>query len=135
MKPMRSTSAIALLRSSYLRPPKFIHSSCTQPENLRGIATIAIAGRSQLTLQRREATVHDQFEITQLALGQNDSGEGLGFSAELLLAGSIAGEQVLEDTTVGRVGHYERGSKNKDSTTFLILSRRIEVLFRKEEMG
>jgi hypothetical protein len=57
------------------------------------------------TLKRRETTVHDQLQITQLALLEHDSGEGLGLSGELSLAGSIAGEKVLEDTTVGCVGH------------------------------
>lgn len=57
------------------------------------------------TLKRRETTVHDQLEIAQLALSKDDSREGLGLGGELLLAGSIAGEQVLEDTTVGSVGH------------------------------
>lgn len=60
-----------------------------------------------LTLQRRETSVHDQFEITQLALSEGHSGERLGLSGELGLAGSIAGEKVLEDTTVRGVGHSE----------------------------
>lgn len=60
-----------------------------------------------LTLQRRETTVHDQLEITQLALREHNSGESLGLSDELVLARSIAGNQVLEDTTVGSVGHCE----------------------------
>lgn len=58
-----------------------------------------------LTLERRETTVHDQLEIAQLALGEHDGGESLGLGDKLLLAGSIAGEQVLQDTTVGSVGH------------------------------
>lgn len=58
-----------------------------------------------LTFQRRETTVHDQLQITELALGEHDGGEGLGLGGELLLARSIAGEQVLQDTTVGSVGH------------------------------
>jgi hypothetical protein len=45
----------------------------------------------ELTLQRRETTVHDQLEITQLALREHNSGESLGLSDELLLARSIAG--------------------------------------------
>lgn len=62
-------------------------------------------GRSSLTLQRRETAVHNQLQITQLTLSEYDSGESLGFSNELILAGSIAGDQVLEDTTMGSVGH------------------------------
>lgn len=72
---------------------------------------------ARLTLQRRETTVHDEFQIAQLALSQNNSREGLGLSAELLLAGSIAGKQVLEDTTVRSVGHCVRvykGTKKKE---------------------
>ena len=61
--------------------------------------------RRDLTLQRRETTVHDQLEIAQLALGEDDGGEGLGLNGELVVAGSIAGNQVLEDTTVRNVGH------------------------------
>lgn len=57
------------------------------------------------TFERRETTVHDQLEIAQLALGEHDGGESLGLSGELGLAGSIAGEEVLEDTTVGGIGH------------------------------
>jgi hypothetical protein len=60
-----------------------------------------------LTLQRRETSVHDQLKITQLALSEGHSGESLGLSGELDLAGSIAGEKVLEDTTVRGVGHSE----------------------------
>lgn len=63
--------------------------------------------RERLTLKRTEATVHDQLEITQLTLSQDDSGELLSLSGEFGLAGGIAGEEVLEDTTVGRVGHCE----------------------------
>jgi hypothetical protein len=59
----------------------------------------------ELTLQRRETTVHDQLEIAELALGEDDGGEGLGLGGEQVVAGSIAGEQVLQDTTVRRVGH------------------------------
>jgi hypothetical protein len=67
-----------------------------------------IAAKELLTLQRRETTVHDEFQITQLTLSEDNSGESLSLGAELLLAGSIAGEQVLEDTTVGSVGHCEK---------------------------
>lgn len=68
-----------------------------------------------LTLQRRETSVHDQLEIAQLALGERHSGESLGLSGELNLAGSIAGEKVLEDTTVRGVGHneYEKDLRKK----------------------
>jgi hypothetical protein len=59
----------------------------------------------QLTLQRRETTVHDQLEIAQLALGEDDGGESLSLGGEFVVTGSIAGEQVLEDTTVRSVGH------------------------------
>lgn len=66
-----------------------------------------------LTLQRRETSVHNQFEITQLALSEGHSGESLSLSGEIGLAGSIAGEKVLEDTTVRGVGHSEY-EKKKD---------------------
>lgn len=67
-----------------------------------------IAAKELLTLKRGETTVHDEFQITQLTLSEDNSGESLSLGAELLLAGSIAGEQVLEDTTVGSVGHCEK---------------------------
>lgn len=51
------------------------------------------------TLQRGEATVDDELEIAELALVQDDSGEGLGLSGELVAAGSIAGNEILQDTT------------------------------------
>jgi hypothetical protein len=60
---------------------------------------------AQLTLERRETTVHDQLEIAELALSKDDGGEGLGLGGELVVAGSIASEQVLQDTTVRSVGH------------------------------
>lgn len=59
------------------------------------------------TLKRTEATIHDQFEIAQLALREGNGGEGCGLGLELVVAGSIAGDEVLQDTTVGRVGHSE----------------------------
>lgn len=61
-----------------------------------------------LTLERGETTVHNQLQIAQLALREYNGGEGFSLGNELFLAGSIAGQQVLEDTTVGRVGHGER---------------------------
>lgn len=59
------------------------------------------------TLQRTEATVHNQFEIAELALGEDGGRERLGLSGQLVVDGSIAGEEVLEDTAVGRIGHIE----------------------------
>lgn len=67
-----------------------------------------IACGFQHTLQRRETTAEDQFQIAQLSLGQNDCWESLGLRSELVVAGRIAGEEVLEDTTVRSVGHCER---------------------------
>lgn len=60
-----------------------------------------------LTFKRREATVEDQLEITKLALGQDKSSERLGLSRELIVTRGIAGEQVLEDATVGRIRHFD----------------------------
>lgn len=60
------------------------------------------------TFQRRETTVEDELEIAQVALSQSEGGERLGLSEKLRLARSIAGEEVLEDTTVRRVGHDVR---------------------------
>jgi hypothetical protein len=64
-------------------------------------------------LKRRETTVHNQLKIAQLTLVKNDSRQSLGLSRELVVARGIAGEEVLEDTTVRRVGHCvcDRGMK------------------------
>lgn len=72
-----------------------------------------------LTLQRRETTVHDQLKITQLALREHNSGESLSLSDELLLARSIAGNQVLEDTTVRSVGHCRYVCMKENKKTLL----------------
>jgi hypothetical protein len=50
------------------------------------------------TLQRREATVDDQLEIAKLALVQDNGRELLGLCEEFIAAGSIAGNEILEDT-------------------------------------
>lgn len=62
----------------------------------------------QHTLQRTETTVHDELQIAELALSESEGRESLRLSSQLVVAGSIAGEKVLKDTTVGRVGHCER---------------------------
>jgi len=51
------------------------------------------------TLERGEATVDDELEIAKLALVQHDGGELLGLGGELSVARSIAGNQILKDTT------------------------------------
>jgi hypothetical protein len=59
-----------------------------------------------LTFKWRKATVEDQLEIAKLALGQDESSERLGLCCELIVARGIAGEQVLEDTSVGGIRHF-----------------------------
>lgn len=59
----------------------------------------------QRTFKGRKATVQDQLEIAKLALSQDNGSQGLGLGGELVVARSIAGEQVLEDATVRRVRH------------------------------
>lgn len=51
------------------------------------------------TFKGREATVHDELQVTELALVEDDSWELLGLIDELLPAWGIAGNQILEDTT------------------------------------
>jgi hypothetical protein len=51
------------------------------------------------TLERGEATVDDELEIAKLALVKDDGGELLGLGGELSVARSIAGNQILKDTT------------------------------------
>jgi len=53
----------------------------------------------QLTLERGEASVEDQLEITKLTLIENNGRQLLGFFNELLATRSIASDEVLEDTT------------------------------------
>ena len=83
------------------------HQFCSLPSHREYPQTTLPDKTERLTLQRTEATVHHQLEITQLTLSQDDSGKLLGFSSEFGMAGGIAGEEVLEDTTVRRVGHCE----------------------------
>lgn len=51
------------------------------------------------TLERREATVDDEFEIAKLALVEDNGGELLGLGEELVATRSIAGNKILKDTT------------------------------------
>lgn len=67
-------------------------------------ATIVV-GLIHETLERGEATVDDEFEIAQLTLGEDEVGKRVGFDEELGCDGSIADEEVLEDSAVGCVGH------------------------------
>lgn len=62
--------------------------------------------RFLLTFKWRKATVEDQLKIAKLTLSQDERSERLGLSCELIVTRSIAGEQVLEDTTVGRIRHF-----------------------------
>jgi hypothetical protein len=71
------------------------------------IRQCALNGRSKRTLKRTETTVHDQFKIAQLALSEHDGGKSGGLGLELVVAGSIASDEVLEDTTVRSVSHIE----------------------------
>jgi hypothetical protein len=70
-----------------------------------------ISEQGWLTFEGRETTVEDQLEIAELALGEDDGRKGLGLGGELIVAGSIAREQVLEDAAVRWVGHYVVGCK------------------------
>ena len=65
-------------------------------------------GEEKHTLKWGETTAQDQLEITKLALGEDDGGESLGLSSKLVVSWSIAGEEVLQDPTMWRVGHYEQ---------------------------
>lgn len=50
------------------------------------------ASESKRTFKGRKATVENQLEIAELALGQDDRGKSLGLSRELGVAGRIARE-------------------------------------------
>jgi hypothetical protein len=60
-----------------------------------------------LTFNGREATVEDQLKIAKVTLSEDEGGKLLGLGLELGLARQIAGEEVLEDTTVRSVGHCD----------------------------
>jgi hypothetical protein len=64
-----------------------------------------------LTLQRTKASINDQFEIAQLALSEDDSGQLLCFGDELVMAGSITGQEIFQKATMGVIGHYCRSKK------------------------
>jgi hypothetical protein len=68
-------------------------------------ATIAAKLRQRHTFEGRETTVEDQLQIAKLSLGQSDGRKSLGLGRELIVSGSISGEEILEDTSVGWVGH------------------------------
>jgi len=53
----------------------------------------------QLTLERGEASVEDQLEITKLTLIEDNGRQLLGLFDELLAARSITSNKILEDTT------------------------------------
>jgi hypothetical protein len=52
--------------------------------------------------ERGETTAEDQFDITELTVVEEDGGEGLGLGGELCASGSIASDEILEDTACGR---------------------------------
>lgn len=58
------------------------------------------------TFERRETTIHDEFEIAKLALREKKSRKGLGFGRELGMPRKVASNEVLEDTAVRSVGHF-----------------------------
>lgn len=80
-------------------------TSAGVPVRNGGIGPLKALEANKHTLERREATVKDQLEIAKVTLSQDDGGQLLGLGEKLGLAGQIAGEKVLEDTTVGSVGH------------------------------
>lgn len=57
------------------------------------------------TFQRGETTVEQQFEIAKLTLAEEQCWEGLCLGGEFGMARQVAGEQILEDAAVRRVGH------------------------------
>ena len=61
----------------------------------------------ELTFQGRETAIEDQLKIAKLSLCQSDGGKLLGFLGQLTLPGSVARQQILKDTAMGRVGHLE----------------------------
>ena len=53
----------------------------------------------ELTLERGEASVEDQLEITKLTLIEDNGRQLLGLFDELLATRSITSNEILEDTT------------------------------------
>lgn len=57
-------------------------------------------------LERGEASVEDELEVAELAVGETDLGsEVVGLGEELLVNGSVAKVKILEDSAVRSVGH------------------------------
>lgn len=61
--------------------------------------------------QRREATVHDEFEVAELSLGECDVREGVRLCEELRPQGSVPDVEILENgiLSVRYVGHGVSG--------------------------
>lgn len=76
-----------------------------------GLETPIVVGLVHEALEGGETTIDDEFEIAELALGEDEFGESVCLLGELSGDGSIANKQVLQDTTVRSVGHFgtERG--------------------------
>jgi hypothetical protein len=81
-----------------------------EKENKRDARLVVLLAHE--ALEGRETTVQDELQVAELALGKTDVGELLRLGEELLAKGSIADVKVLEDTTVGSVGHLQSGRES-----------------------
>jgi hypothetical protein len=64
-----------------------------------------IVGLRHKSFEGGKAAIEDQFEIAKVTLAQNKGRKVLGLGEELVATRAVAREEVLEDATVGRVGH------------------------------
>lgn len=59
----------------------------------------------QEALERRETTAKEQLQVAKLTLSKNVSRQGLSLGEQFVVTRGIAGDEVLEDTSVGWVRH------------------------------
>lgn len=87
-------------------------------------------GKTEHTLQRTETAIENQLQVAKLTLRQVNGRQCLCLSDELLTAGGIAGEKVLEDATMRRIGHCGRsvgcseGLRSNDEGEMLVRGKR-----------
>ena len=59
------------------------------------------------TFKRREAAIENQLQVAKVTFRKDKRRKSLRLGGQLGLSGQVASKEVLEDTTVGRIGHCE----------------------------
>ena len=84
----------------------------TRPETRNGIGcSPGVVGLVHEAFEGRETTIADQLQVTQVSFGQDDVLETSGLLDELLSNGEVSSVQVLELSSVGCVGHFDKVGK------------------------